>query len=455
MSLASLLSAPARPGTGLLDGSRAAQNAAVVAPPVATRSAVTMCPRCDVALVTEVGAAPWCEGCEWGLERYEPPVGAGWSARWLGRLSYRVAYRATVAKFRGLQRSAPTRPGFGPVRLAVYGISLVLLLLTAALAGCGVWLIATNPNVATIGVGGAAILVAITLIPPVNRLDRDHDPVTRDEAPALYALVDRVAAAIGTRPPSVIAVSSDFNAAVTQYGLRRRRVLYLGLALWGVLTPQQRVAVLGHELGHFVNGDVRHGLLARPAMVTLGRLARLLNPGRARNAGALVAVSELLLRVVMRPVVIGLMLAQLGIQALVLRDGQRAEYLADLGAARLAGTAAAVEVLDLMVHGEGGHTTVASQARAGNGVQAWRIAIAELRARQTAARMHRLRQLTVRREASLLATHPPSGLRSLLLEAGPWLDPAVRLTPDESERIDAELARHYQRFRRDIAHTRV
>jgi hypothetical protein len=29
------------------------------------------------------------------------------------------------------------------------------------------------------------------------------------------------------------------------------------------------------------------------------------------------------------------------------------------------------------------------------------------------------------------------------------------LTPDESERIDAELARHYQRFRRDIAHTRV
>src|SRR5689334_9725034 len=84
--------------TGLPDGSRAAQNAAVVAPEVATRSAVTSCPRCDVALISEVGAVPWCERCEWGLERYEPPVGAGWSARWLGRLSYRVAYRATVAQ---------------------------------------------------------------------------------------------------------------------------------------------------------------------------------------------------------------------------------------------------------------------------------------------------------------------------------------------------------------------
>jgi Zn-dependent protease with chaperone function len=427
----------------------------VVSPEVATRSAVTSCPRCHVALISEVGAVPWCERCEWGLERYEPPVGAGWSARWLGRLSYRVAYRATVAQFRGLGRSAPTRPGFGPVRLAVYGISLVLMLLTAALAAAGVWLIAINPNVVTISVGGAAVLVAITLVPPLDRLDRDHDPLSRDEAPTLYALLERVAAAIGTRPPGLIAVSSDFNAAVSQYGLRRRRVLYLGLALWGVLTPQQRVAVLGHELGHFVNGDVRHGLLARPAMVTLGRLARLLNPGPARNAGALVAMSELLLRVAMQPVVIGLRLAQLGIQALVFRDGQRAEYLADLGAARLAGTAAAVEVLDLMVHGEGGHTTVASRARAGNGVEGWRTAIAELRERQTPTRLHRLRQLTVRREASLLATHPPSGLRSRLLDAGLWQDPSVRLTADESERIDAELARHYQRFRRDIAHTRV
>src|SRR5262249_61324999 len=131
------------------------------------------------------------------------------------------------------------------------------------------------------------------------------------------------------------------------------------------------------------------------------------------------------------------------------------EYLADREAARLAGTVATVEVCDLLVHGEGGHTVVASQARAGAGVEGWRIAIAELRSRQTTVRLGRLRQLALRRESSLLATHPPSGLRSRLLEAGPSLDPAFRLTPDEAERIDAELARHYQRFRRDIAHTGV
>jgi Zn-dependent protease with chaperone function len=409
-----------------------------------------------VPLVTEIGAAPWCERCEWGLERYEPPISAGWSARRLGRLSYRVAYRATVAQFRGLERSGPTRPGFGAVRVAVLGISLVLMLMTAALAAGGIWLIATNPNVATIAVGGAAILVAIGLVPPLGRFDRDHDPLTREEAPTLYALVDHLAAAVGTRAPAVIAVSSDYNASVSAYGLRRRRALYVGLALWGVLTPQQRVALLGHELGHFVNGDVRKGLLARPAMLTLGRLAGLLNPDRrARSASAFVAVAELLMRVILRPVAIALALAQLGILALVFRDGQRAEYLADRGAAQLAGTIAAVELCDLLVHGEGGHTVVASQARAGAGVEGWRTAIAEMRGRQTPVRLGRLRQLTLRRGSSLLATHPPSGLRSRLLEAGPRLEPAFALTAEDSERIDAELARHYQRFRRDIAHTRV
>jgi Zn-dependent protease with chaperone function len=426
----------------------------VTAQDVAPVALSRTCPKCVVPLVTENGAAPWCERCEWGLERYAPPAGAGWSARRLGQLSYRMAYRATTAQFRGLQRGSLTRSGFGPVRVAVMAISLLLLGFTAALAGAGVQLILAHPNVVTFVVGGAAILVAITLVPPLSRFDKDHDRLNRAEAPTLYALVDRLAAAVGTRAPCVIAVSPDFNAAVSQYGLRRR-ALYLGLALWGVLTPQQRVAVLGHELGHFVNGDVRHGLLARPAMEMLGRLARLINPGRARNAGALVAVSELMLRIVIRPVAIALMVGQLGILALVFRDGQRAEYLADRGAARLAGTRAAVELSDLLVHGEGGHTTVCAQARAGRGVDGWRIAIAEMRGRQTPDRLHRLRQLTVRCDISLLATHPPAGLRSRLLEAGPVLEPAFVLTQAESDQIDAELQAHYRRFRRDIAYTAV
>jgi heat shock protein HtpX len=438
----------------------------VTTPELAAAPAVRACPKCAAALVTEGRAEPWCERCEWGLDVYVPPVGTGRTSRWLGRLSHRVAYRATTSQFRGLQQAPPTRAGFRAVRLAVVGISLVLMALTLGLAAGGVWLILLNPNVATIVVGGAAILVAIGLVPPVGRFNRDYRPLPREEAATLYAVVDRLAAAVGTRAPYVIAVSPDYNASVSAYGLRRRRVLYLGLAMWGVLTPQQRVALLGHELGHFVNGDIRKWALARPAMITLGRLARLLTPDHSRRrfrgldllasrSSGFVFMGEMLMRVIMWPVAAGLTLAQLGILALVLRDGQRAEYLADLGAARLAGTSAAVELVDLLVQREGGHTVVTSQARAGGGVEAWRTAIAEMRERQTPARLHRLRQLTVRRDSSLLATHPPRGLRARLLESAAWTDPTFVLTADESDHIDAELAAYYKRFRRDIAQTQV
>ena len=77
-----------------------------------------------------------------------------------------------------------------------------------------------------------------------------------------------MAAEIGARGVDTIVVEPDVNAAVTTYG-PRRRVLHLGLGLWAVLTPRQKVALLGHELGHFANGDIRHGVVVGSALHTL------------------------------------------------------------------------------------------------------------------------------------------------------------------------------------------
>ncbi|WP_328822533.1 M48 family metalloprotease [Micromonospora rubida] len=76
------------------------------------------------------------------------------------------------------------------------------------------------------------------------------------------------------------------NAYATAVGPRRRRVLCLGLPLWGSLPAQERVALLGHELGHFVNGDPRRSLLT-PAFTMLGAAADLLRPVRTVSGGGL------------------------------------------------------------------------------------------------------------------------------------------------------------------------
>ncbi|WP_233512312.1 hypothetical protein [Micromonospora deserti] len=66
-------------------------------------------------------------------------------------------------------------------------------------------------------------------------------------------------------------------------------------------------------------------------------------------------------------------------------------------------------------------------------------------------RLPRLRQLSVRDEVSLFASHPPAGLRRRMLRGRPWRDPAVVLTAERAARIDAELAPEYARAGRTIS----
>jgi heat shock protein HtpX len=62
-----------------------------------------------------------------------------------------------------------------------------------------------------------------------------------------------------------------------------------------------------------------------------------------------------------------------------------------------------------------------------------------------------LRQLSIRDEVSLFASHPPRGLRSRMVEAREWRDAGVTLTESRAAQVDAELARGYERAGRDIA----
>ena len=61
------------------------------------------------------------------------------------------------------------------------------------------------------------------------------------------------------------------------------------------------------------------------------------------------------------------------------------------------------------------------------------------------------RQLSRRDEASLLASHPPTGLRAALLARRAELPAAVTLTETQAASIDAELAKQRDRARRDLA----
>ncbi|MCM0674306.1 M48 family metalloprotease [Micromonospora phytophila] len=418
-----------------------------------TMSGTGACRDCGATLVSLRDAAPWCAGCEWNLDAYDAPRRVpefGWT--WVDRWTWRLAFRMTRRQFGRLVGRPLGATGSGRAALLTAAASVVLLAGVVALAITGVWLIVAFPVPNLSVVLGVALLgLAVALRPRFGRLDPDLEVLSRDRAPELHALVDEVAAAVGAPLPHIVGVDDDLNAYAGLVGLRRRRVLCLGLPYWGALDAQERVALLGHELGHFVNGDPRRMLLTQPAFTMLGSAADLVRPVDTVSGGGIVEMVGEALGKAFQWVLSRLLFGvHLVLVCVALRDSQRAEYLADEMSARAAGSAAATSLLDAVLAVESTALAVRREARAGHGADRWRAAAAEARA-AAADRLPRLRQLSVRDEASLFAAHPPAGLRRRMLTDRPWRDPAVVLTEARLARIDAELAKEYARVGRTLS----
>jgi Zn-dependent protease with chaperone function len=95
----------------------------------------------------------------------------------------------------------------------------------------------------------------------------------------LYGIADEVARSVGAPAVDEIRVGDTFNASFSLVGWRRKRVMCLGLPLFSILTPQERVALIGHELGHCVNGDITRTLVVDTAINTLVDWYGILHPG--------------------------------------------------------------------------------------------------------------------------------------------------------------------------------
>ena len=93
-------------------------------------------------------------------------------------------------------------------------------------------------------------------------------PLRREQAPALFALLDELAAAAKTTAPTDVYVSATPEAFVMEtgggfFGSNSRRVLCIGAPLLATSTVGELRAMLAHELGHYLGGDTRlSGVLA-------------------------------------------------------------------------------------------------------------------------------------------------------------------------------------------------
>ena len=160
----------------------------------------------------------------------------------------------------------------GAISLALLvGIFVVaaLVILLLIFANIGLWQlgrVSTALVVATllvfVGVWKALLAMIRSPKEPVDEVE-----VPRADEPEMYAMVERIAAQVGTRPPDRIVLVSEVNAYVREAGpfmglVRGTRTLAIGSPLLDILTVSQLRSILGHELGHFAGGDTKLGPLA-------------------------------------------------------------------------------------------------------------------------------------------------------------------------------------------------
>ena len=320
---------------------------------------------------------------------------------------------------------------------------LTLAWLAALLIAAGVHLLTVLLVLAAIisfraGLGGIVLGLILLLMAWILRprlIKIDATPLDRARIPSLYALADDVSASIGAKPIDGLMLTEEYNASYTKAGLRQRRYVAIGAPMFAGLTAQERAALLGHELGHDVNGDALRGLLIGSAINTLSTWYYVLMPDSLTGRGLEIIglpVNVLLAGIAQSAYGIAWVLVHL-----LMQTSQGAEFQADHLAAVAGGTAAALSGLQKTA------LRPVFDARAqGLAINPKRDFFGDWRSfveTQTQADME-VRLEKQGPDARLDATHPPTLARLELLRARNPEVARVVVGASETAAIDAELA---------------
>ena len=383
------------------------------------------CPYCGAPTYDEGGWPAWCPECEWGLDSTD--ANAEGDSRWRRWRRQRTQARV-LAIHRRLLGSDLTADG----RYRVLGsvVAVLVHLADVGLLAVAGWLWTTSAFVFMKVVLSVLLLLIAWEVRPRLRTPKLDAAMTRGTAPASFAVLDQVARVTASRPADFIVVSADVNASFGRNGWRGPRVLTIGLPLWNVLTDDQRLALLGHESGHDVNGDIRSLIVVGTAIDALRGWSWLLQPtgrkwGIGRSSFSVFAIAELLVPLLLLPLSVVMGAMAVGLSRLAARSGQRAEYQADDLAAVVAGSDAAMAMLDQLLVAERTLESMQITLRADRQADVW-TRQRDLTASIPDSQRERWRRVAARQLHRSDAGHPPTLLRVAMLRSRPRRDAALR-----------------------------
>jgi Zn-dependent protease with chaperone function len=210
------------------------------------------------------------------------------------------------------------------------------------------------------------------------------------------------------------------------------------------------VALIGHELGHSVNGDFTRMFFVGSAINALEGWYNLVRPTSLLSSesgipGFVMLPVNIVLFALARCAWFGVYL----LAHLLYRDGQRAEYLADYHASVVAGSVAGVSSNKLIYFYDLFEFTVQKVAANPSG----RRLFEELeyqRGMLPERELERIGRVSMMEQSRLNMSHPPTIYRMEFLRKRYAGEPKVVMTPSEAERLNQELATLHARVEHRI-----
>jgi Zn-dependent protease with chaperone function len=301
----------------------------------------TKCPNCGKNIPYSKEYATWCDSCEWNLQPSKPPN----PKNVFEKIDLLLGKRYSRKIFDDICSKSTFTPKFTVTMAAAYILALFVHSITLLAVFAGILIMSYGlPNKASIVMGLIPIFIAVYLLPKPNK--KPKGIISREDYSELYGLVDDIANKIGAKKVNGLVIDDKFNAFYTKYGLFNKSVIGIGLPLFNILSDDERVFLLAHELAHGVNRDIRRSYVVYTAIDTLIDWYDIISPdcildARLKLIGLLLIPLNILLLGLTKLIYLFILI----LNKLTWTYNQHAEYLADFKASEISNTDSAVSAL--------------------------------------------------------------------------------------------------------------
>jgi Zn-dependent protease with chaperone function len=316
----------------------------------------TQCKNCQSKIITYNNYPVWCQKCEWNL-MYEDNLKP---QNKLEEFNKKISKKYGNNLFEQIKNEDFNKINkkLTKTGLIVYSVSLLIIVLNLLLLISGFYLLFFLEHFYIKFIG--LLCLGLFYLSKPRRIKMNSEKfVSKINFPELYKTVNLICTKLKTSDIQGIIIDESFNASITEYGLKKKKVLFIGFPLWSILNNDERLALIGHEISHCVNGDPARSKLVSIAINILIDTGWAIYPstlaGDIMNpyiGGLRASTLEL-----SKYAVIPLNLALRGISHLLWKlayflnnliwiDSQKSEYLADILGSTISGHKSAISLME-------------------------------------------------------------------------------------------------------------